>query len=496
MRISLINVNVIREDAIGQSILHQLSYFLERGDSVRVYVEHVGLHMNDRFLPFVVTIESGDLKDEEHFRLSDLYIFHYPGYYELLETVSTIDRGVVALNFHNVTPTELWDHSFVTPTLERSHAELPRIAHLVDFVLCDSPYNAETIVDATGVDDTKVRILPLAVGINPNGDREDVPQAIGSRIDDKKVMLFVGRIASNKNVGFLVDVLARVGEKLPNTVLLIVGDDASNPAVRDETTLIHNKARSLGLPNRVVFAGRVPQVEPFYAAAHVYVTASLHEGFDLPVLEAMSAGVPVVASDIEAHRWSSGGACCLANTEDPVSFANTVVNVLKNDELRNRMIARGKVTSQRYSVTTYNRNLQRFIVEATRWLPTTYFPDELDEIRSTVPELDPTDVSPSRDDKVSRSSFDYLRDMASLYDRQYRIRNHLPVIGPPLSWARQFIIRQFHEEVIKLGFGRQEVFNVELIRIISDLATRIDELERRVSKGESREFRPTGKVDK
>jgi glycosyltransferase involved in cell wall biosynthesis len=107
----------------------------------------------------------------------------------------------------------------------------------------------------------------------------------------RPVALFVGRVAHEKNIGFLLEALAHAREKCPDLLLVIAGE---GPAMND----LKGQVKSLGLRDSVLFIGyldRQRELPDCYAAANVFVFASRTETQGLVLLEAMAAGLPVIA---------------------------------------------------------------------------------------------------------------------------------------------------------------------------------------------------------
>ena len=88
-------------------------------------------------------------------------------------------------------------------------------------------------------------------------------------------------------IDLLVEALAIVRQSVLNAVLLLVGDDASNPAIIETVTKAKARAQELGVTFHVIFTGVVDDQAPCYRLADVYATASLHEGFGVPLIEAV-----------------------------------------------------------------------------------------------------------------------------------------------------------------------------------------------------------------
>jgi len=159
-----------------------------------------------------------------------------------------------------------------------------------DVVIVPTP-SVEPVLRGYGV---RAPVVALPTGIEPaefeGGDAELDRRRHGlSR--HAKVLLFVGRIAREKNVDFLLRVLAALVASDPDTRLLMVGPGPY-------TALAAAYARGLGLGNHVVLAGSRPRGElrHYYAAADVFVFSSLTDTQGLVLAEAMAAGLPCVAA--------------------------------------------------------------------------------------------------------------------------------------------------------------------------------------------------------
>jgi len=112
-----------------------------------------------------------------------------------------------------------------------------------------------------------------------------------------RVVLYCGRLAPEKALPSLLEAFAQVATRVPEAMLLVVGDGPLRPA-------LINRAADLAISGRVVFAGRVgsDDVRLWMQLADVFTLVSIDEGFPLALSEAMSVGLPSVVSDIPANR--------------------------------------------------------------------------------------------------------------------------------------------------------------------------------------------------
>jgi glycosyltransferase involved in cell wall biosynthesis len=177
-------------------------------------------------------------------------------------------------------------------------------------------------VDRVGVPEGKVETIhyglddvPEAWGVNPP---DDVPE--GAR-----VLLAVARLTDQKGI----DVAIRALPALPgDTVLVVLGEGPERPALL-------RLARELGVEPRVFLLGRVPDVAAWLGRATMLVHPARWEGFGLGVLEAMLAGLPVVATDISSlpELVVDGETGVLVTPDDAAALASGIARALDRPQL-------------------------------------------------------------------------------------------------------------------------------------------------------------------
>jgi glycosyltransferase involved in cell wall biosynthesis len=180
-----------------------------------------------------------------------------------------------------------------------------------------------------------IEVLPTGVDLDRfrPGDRAAARAALG--LPAGPVVLYVGRLDREKNVGFLLDAFARVAAVDPAATLVLVGRGTSEAALR-------RRAAGLAARARIRFVGGVPHeaVVRYYQAADVFVFASMTETQGLAVLEAMAVGLPVVAvraSGVE-ETVVDGVSGLLVPTDHEV-FAAAVLELLGDADLAAKLAA-------------------------------------------------------------------------------------------------------------------------------------------------------------
>jgi L-malate glycosyltransferase len=248
--------------------------------------------------------------------------------------------GPLALNHHNVTPPEFferWDPPLVHGTNWGLH-QLDQLSARVDLAIAVSEYNAQAL-RRNGFRSPRVAPILLDPTLFVRSVDDDRVRALQAGSADR-AWLFVGRLVPNKAQHRLIAALAAYRRVFdPTAVLWLVGG-ASSPryerALRDYVT-------ALGLDDAVEFTGAVgpDELGARYRAAAVFVCASEHEGFCVPVLEAMHSELAVVAVDAAAVAETVGTGGLVVPEHSPLVLAGAVHAVLGDPLRRRALVANG-----------------------------------------------------------------------------------------------------------------------------------------------------------
>jgi glycosyltransferase involved in cell wall biosynthesis len=247
------------------------------------------------------------------------------------------------VNYHNITPAALlrdWEPN-VAYEASLGRTQLARLAPQSRFAVADSAFN-ESELQALGYQDTAV--VPLLIDMHRKSDAPD--PALATRLRRQKEttggadLLFVGKISPHKAPHDLVKMLSVLRRLYdPAARLHLVGSllgTTYEPVLRDFIS-------ELGLDDAVHFAGSVSgaELEAYFQAADVFVCASDHEGFCVPIAEAMGHGLPIVAYGVTAVPETVAGAGLVLPDKTPVHFAAAVARVLTDETLRTKLSAAG-----------------------------------------------------------------------------------------------------------------------------------------------------------
>ncbi len=180
---------------------------------------------------------------------------------------------------------------------------------------------------------------------------------------ERPVLLFVGRVAFEKNIGFLLEVVTHLRKPIPDILLVIAGE---GPAEKS----LHTQVKQQGLENHVRFVGylrRDGELQACYKAADVFVFASRTETQGLVLLEAMACGTPVVSTAVLGTKDIIGGGLGgLVAPENPEPFAAQVEHLLTDKTLYAQKVEEARVYAATWSHTAQAEKLVRFYQKAKK----------------------------------------------------------------------------------------------------------------------------------
>ncbi len=275
MRVALISYNARAGDAIGNQVAEKLTLFLERGADVRVYVEslerlHPLLDRHARQLPAEACGEAWDFLAS-----TDLVCVEFGQYYTLLGLLPLLAGTPtrILLDYHGITPLDLWGgHN--REALEKGLV-YRGIAWCADLTLVHSRSTERELSESTGLPGHRINRLGLPIDPDqffPNVEPGYLRRQLG--LEGARLLLYVGRLAPNKRVHLLVDVLGQLRDVEPPVHALIVGD--TGDLYRSEADRCLRRARELGVEERLHFLGhlQVKALRLAYQAADVFVMPS------------------------------------------------------------------------------------------------------------------------------------------------------------------------------------------------------------------------------
>lgn len=162
------------------------------------------------------------------------------------------------------------------------------------------------------------------------------------------VLLSIGRLSREKGQVVLVKAFSLIYQKNPKVLLILVGTGPEDHALK-------RIAKALGVGDLVRFAGQQSDVSPFYSIADLMVLPSQSEGSPNVLLEAMAAGLPIVATAVGGvpEIVTTEREALLVRKNDPVALANAMERLLNDASLRKKISAAAQTTALAYSPEAY-----------------------------------------------------------------------------------------------------------------------------------------------
>jgi glycosyltransferase involved in cell wall biosynthesis len=294
-------------------------------------------------------------------REGDVTIFHFALPSPMTELFATL-RGRKVLQYHNITPASFF--APYDPQLFRLAAlgrqELQSLVGRVDLALGDSEFNRQEL-DELGFMPTGV--LPIAVNTVRITDAPRRPALEKILGDGLMNILFVGRVVPNKRIEDHIR-LAEVYKRYVDYYyrFIFVGRYDAVPSYFAQIQGLITEFQML--PDRFWFTGPVPDEDlgAFYRWADAYVSLSEHEGFCVPLVEAMAADVPILAYSAGAVPETLGGAGVLFSPKDLEFAAETLGMLVYDRPVREAVLAGQRRRLQDFSIERVDQQLMRFLV--------------------------------------------------------------------------------------------------------------------------------------
>ncbi len=280
-----------------------------------------------------VGLPRGALRHLREFRPKDdeIVLLHYSGYARGLEQVLDSRRRSLLIS-HNITPARyFWA---IDPSegvrSELGRMQLAELAPRVGALAGVSEYNARELHDLSGRAASVIPVLFERSRLAPAGEPPSGPPTI----------LFVGRLVPHKRQDLVIRAFARYRRSQPDARLVLVGTPLSPQYAASLARLAQQLA-----PGAVLFESGVSgeRLADYYRAAHAFLCLSEHEGFCIPLLEALHFGVPVIARDEGAVGEVLGDAGVLLSPDDgPATIGELLKIVVSDRELREELRSRGE----------------------------------------------------------------------------------------------------------------------------------------------------------
>ena len=285
------------------------------------------------------------------------HIFHSPNY----ALPAFMGRSVSTI--HDLS---IFRHPQFHPAERLAHMRriFPSILRRGDLFVTDSEFSRQEILDYCGVETDRVVAVPLGVdaGYRPMSSADLSPALKRLGLEPRRYTLSVGTIEPRKNIERLIQVYRQLPSGLRNEYPLVL---AGNEGWNSES--IHQAIMAGQAEGWLVYLSYVAESDlpALYAGSRAFACVSLYEGFGLPVLEAMAAGVPVVCSRAASLPEVGGDAVRYVDPLQPEEIRQALIDLLENEALSDSCRRAGLARAREF---TWSRTVEGTVAAYQRLL--------------------------------------------------------------------------------------------------------------------------------
>jgi glycosyltransferase involved in cell wall biosynthesis len=283
-----------------------------------------------------------------------LDVFFYPSVYSYFPVRK---RQPLVVGIHDAIPDRNPQYAFASRRQEFFWRAKMRLAIAqADRIVTVSEYSRKALREILNIPSERMEIV--SEGVSPEFRKLDLIR------EAEPFVLYVGGLNPHKNISALIRAFAKVREARAGLRLVLAGgyaEDRFKVVYQDLRELV----RKLGIEDSVTFAGYVSDEElcRLYNRAALFASASLDEGFGLPVLEAMACGTPVVVNSGNAMEEIAGDAGLVVDARDEAELARAIERILGDPGLAAELSARGLRRAASFSWDESARRLLRVLEE-------------------------------------------------------------------------------------------------------------------------------------
>ncbi|MER3520859.1 MAG: hypothetical protein C4317_00905 [Acidimicrobiia bacterium] len=269
---------------------------------------------------------------------SDICLYHASCYSPISEFLAD-RKETLAVFYHNITPAHFFERldPLLAHRLKVARRQVRELAQRCSVALAGSHYSAAELQEWGFPEPTVVGeyVEQSAYEVEPDSWTLD---RLKQEKGDGPAVLFVGRLTPNKAQHKLIEAVGRVKKRYPSARLWLAGG-SHTPSY---AAILQELADYWGLGR--VFAGKISQAQliSYYSAADIFCCLSEHEGFCIPILEAMRFGCPVIAYAATAVPETAGGAAVLLESNDPREVADAIVGLWEDPSRCGELIDAGR----------------------------------------------------------------------------------------------------------------------------------------------------------
>jgi glycosyltransferase involved in cell wall biosynthesis len=313
-------------DAITNDMFQIQQVLRKAGYKSEIFAQHIASGLENRISPIA------KYRGEAY---SLLIVHHSMGFDSFEEIVKLPSRKI--LRYHNITPAHFFSSPFFKHYSDKGRQQLRAYRNFVEFAIGDSEYNRSELNELGYKYTASLPICFDGKVLLEQPMNGSLAQALSKTFN----LLFVGRIAPNKKQIDLVRIFDFYRRTNHASRLILAGSWAGCEDYLEELQYTISK---LELQASVELPGKISDADlaTYYRSAHIFLSASEHEGFCVPLLEAMAFGLPILAFRSTAIPETLGPAGILFDSKEPNLWCEVIEQIRTNPALRKLIVSEQK----------------------------------------------------------------------------------------------------------------------------------------------------------
>ena len=313
-------------DAISNDVISLQKYLTEKGYNTGIYspkIDNRLINSGVYYLPDMPVMQN-----------EDILLYHYSQCPKPMEQILRNSNCRKIMIYHNITPGTFYQeyHPEFAKMLGDRRTKLRTLTDVFDCCLADSEYNKSDLCREGYT--CPIKVLPIVISFEDYKSMPDDTILKKYSQDGFTNVLFVGRIVPNKKIEDIIRAFSYYHIHINSkSRLFIVGSDAMGGTY---ASWLKSLVKESKVMDHVLFTGHVSFAEilSYYLLADVFLCMSEHEGFCVPLIEAMIFSVPIIAYGSTAVPETVRDAGIIVKTKDPAEIANQLNRVVTDERLR------------------------------------------------------------------------------------------------------------------------------------------------------------------
>ncbi|HBF68050.1 MAG TPA: hypothetical protein DDW20_01855 [Firmicutes bacterium] len=322
MKIHQFHPSIVKGDAISNEVFLIQKILLKKNYSSEIFADNIGDSLENK----VKKLDSINVSK------NDILIIHHSMGFDSFDKIIHLPCKKILI-YHNITPEHFFENEYIKKYVRIGLKQTEQYKDYIDFAYADSNYSRRELI-SMGYKD--VGVLPVQISLD-RFTNIDVNNELDKKLKQQENILFTGRIVKNKKQIDVIKTFKLYREFFnKNAKLFLVGDKSNAEYLAQVEKYIKNN----GLEESVILPGKVSEqdLKTYYLNASVFLCMSEHEGFGVPLLEAMKLKVPVIAYDSSAIKETMDIGGITFEEKNYSLIAALIDEINKNKDLRNKII--------------------------------------------------------------------------------------------------------------------------------------------------------------